>query len=75
MHQIWTQVFSDEYIVSNIVSAGDHEAEVEEQEDEDDSMHRLGTIDEQLASLAHVKRICTLLGVEKDALLFGLREL
>lgn len=52
-----TKVFSDEGIVSNIVSAADNEAEDEEQEDEDDSTHSTCTIDVQLSSLANVIRI------------------
>lgn len=70
-----TQAFSEEDIVSNIVSAGDIVADDEEHEDENDGTHNLGTIGEQLASVAHVKTICTSVVVERDALIPGLREL
>lgn len=70
-----TQVFSEEDIVSNIVLVGDIVADDEEQEDENDGTRNIGTIGEQLSYVAHVKRICTSLGVENDALLSGLREL
>ena len=67
-----TQVYSDDDIVADIVSAGTQENEVEEEEE---PVHNVGTLSEQLTSIAHVKRMFVSRGMDNRVVLAGLRQL
>lgn len=68
-----TQVYSDDDMVANIVSAGSEEEDASATVEE--SEHDIGPLGKQLASLAHVKRICVAHGLDDPHLLAGLRGL